>query len=91
MTPSQDLSWISDVAGDSVPDRVTGYQGDSACGVPLYAQTAGFCGDIFKPLFDLGAWVIHKGKLQRHRTGGGGSGRHEDGWMDGLKNVNYNC
>ena len=41
--------------------------------------------------FDLGAWVIHKGKLQRHRTGGGGSGRHDDGWMDGLKDFNYNC
>ncbi len=64
MSPSQDLGGIGDVTGNSVPvpDRVTGYQGDSACGVPLYAQTAGFCGDIVKPLFDLGAWVIHKGK-----------------------------
>jgi hypothetical protein len=90
MSPSQDLSRIEDVAWDSVPHRVTGYQEDSASLVPLYALTTGFCGEIFKPLLDLSAWAIRKGKLQHHRNGGDGYD-DKDGWMDGLKDSNYNC
>jgi hypothetical protein len=44
MTASQDVSRISEVEGDSVPGRVTGYQGDSAGEVPLNAKASGFCG-----------------------------------------------
>ena len=83
MTPSQDLSWISDVAGDSVPD----------------VQTASLAINVIAP---VGSHCTHKPRAFAETSSNHSSiwvrglstrekGRHDDGWMDGLKDFNYNC
>ena len=78
MTPSQDLSWISDVAGDSVPDpslaiKVIAPVGSHCTHKPrAFAETSSNHSSI---------WV--RGLSTRENF--------SDTGPDGLENVNYNC
>ena len=53
------------------------------------AQSAGFCTEIFQPIFDMCAWFVREGKPERHSRKmdlhvGNGSDGWMDGWMDRL-------
>ena len=47
----------------------------------MWAQSAGFCTEIFQPIFDMCAWFVREGKPERHSRK---MDLHVgDGWMDG--------